>query len=108
MAETAVRKLSMEFDDTPKNAPLDARVQARIQACNFKMTPALQNCISEASAMSDFLKMKGELSDQKRILKSQVARDKFLSYLSQGESLKLDISSQQASAHMHFIYGSCI
>jgi hypothetical protein len=28
------------------------------------------------------MKMKGELSDQKRLLKSQVAREKFLSYLS--------------------------
>jgi len=95
MAETAVRKLSMEFDDAPKNAPLDARVQARIERAGLKMTEVLQNSISEAAAMSDFMKMKGELSDQKRALKSQVAREKFLSYLSQGDALKLDISSQQ-------------
>ncbi len=97
MAETAVRKLSMEFDNFPNNAPLDARVQAHIEKAGLKMSSVLQHSVSEAAALSDFMKMKGELSDQKRILKMQVAREKFLSYLSQGESLKLDISSQQAS-----------
>jgi hypothetical protein len=97
MAETAVRKLSMEFDDAPKNTPLDARVQARVEKAGLHMTAVLQNAISEAAALSDFMKMKGELSDQKRLLKSQVAREKFLSYLSQGDSLKLDVLSQQAS-----------
>ncbi len=98
MAETAVRKLSMEFDDAPKNAPLDARVQARVEKAGLFMTSVLLNASSEAAALSDFVKTKGELSDQKRILKSQVAREKFLSYLSQGDALKLDISSQQASS----------
>lgn len=97
MTETAVRKLSMEFDDSPKNAPLDTRVQSRIEKAGLKMCPVLQNSVSEAAALADFMKMKGELSDQKRILKMQVAREKFLSYLSQGDTLKLDISSQQAS-----------
>jgi hypothetical protein len=95
MTETAVRKLSMEFDDVPKSAPLDARVQARIEKAGLKMAEVLQNSISEAAAMSDFMKMKGDLSDHKRTLKSQVAREKFLSYLSQGEALKLDVASQQ-------------
>jgi hypothetical protein len=95
MAESAVRKLSMEFDDVPKNAPLDARVQARIEKSGLKMAEVLQNPISEAAALSDFMKVKGELSDQKRILKAQVAREQFLSYLSQGDALKIDISSQQ-------------
>jgi hypothetical protein len=95
MTETAVRKLSVEFDDVPKNAPLDARVQSRLEKSGLKMTQVLHNPISEAAALSDFMKAKGELSDQKRILKSQVAREKFLSYLSQGDALKIDIASQQ-------------
>jgi hypothetical protein len=95
MTETAVRKLSMEFDDVPKNAPLDARVLARVEKVGLKMTEVLQSSVSEAAALSDYMKAKGELSDQKRILKSQVAREQFLSYLSQGDALKIDISSQQ-------------
>jgi hypothetical protein len=98
MAESAVRKLSMEFDDAPKNAPLDTRVQVRIEKAGLHMTNVLQNSNSEAAALADFMKMKGELSDQKRLLKSQVAREKFLSYLSLGDALKLDVQSQQASA----------